>query len=527
MATSPDPSVRRRRAASAAAGLLAATAATAVLSAGAAGAPPAASPPVSFVRNGGGKSFVVAHGQPYLMYGVQLRIDHIVGDGYPAALSQKRRTVIAQYFQRAKGLNFRSVAVPVRWCYLEPVEGQYDFSYLDMVIDDARANGLDVQLLWYGADVCGWNLAPAYVTGDRARFPRNPRLDVFLDLSSPNLIAREKAAVAAMMAHIASYDTTNRVVMVQVENEPDGAGPLTKDLKWGDAGDMTAKMFAGGQFSGAVALMDTIGRVIHAGPRRVVTRCNIGTTYRALDVYTARPAAHPGVDIYGVDTYSLDPVVTKKALNTLPGTGGNVLHQPEGGGKAGNLINLTLSDFEEGGGSLIYELRSLEGDNGIYRKPAGDDDWTERDGTLLLWNKKPENKTSQIRAFNALVYKADREIAVAAKGDCAAFNVDDHPGVWTETRTVGGKPLTYRTWDGSPAFALRDRRGGLVLMSLTDGNVFTVDPSCVRGRDASVGYFDASDRWHEQYRKPFKGRTLLMWKGEVVRLPPAPTFVAK
>jgi hypothetical protein len=514
MTTSLDLHIIGRRVASAA-GLLA------VLAAGPAGAQPAASPPVSFVHKGGGKSFVVAHGQPYLMYGVQLRIDHIVGDAYPAALSQKLRTVIAQYFQHAKGLNFRSVAVPVRWCYLEPAEGRYDFSYLNMVIDDCRANGLDVQLLWYGADVCGWNLAPAYVTGDRARFPRNPRQDVFLDLSSPNLIAREKAAVAAMMAHIASYDTTDRVVMVQVENESDGAGPLTKDLKWGDAGDMTAKMFAGNQFPAAVALMDTVGRVIHDSPRRVVTRCNIGTTYRALDVCNARPAAHPGIDICGIDTYSLDPAVTKKALDTLPDSGGNVRHQPEGGGNAGNLINLILSDFEEGGGSLIYEMRSLEGDNGIYRKPADDDDWTERDGTLLLWNKKPENKTSQIRAFNALVDKADKEIAVAAKGSCAAFNVDDHPGVWTETRTVGGKPLTYRTQDGSPAFALCDRRGGLVLMSLTDGNSFTVDSSYVRGRAASVGYFDAADRWHEQSLKPFQGRALQMRQGEVVRLPPA------
>ena len=113
----------------------------------------------------------------------------------------------------------------------------------------------------------------------------------FLDLSTRALVDKEVAALSALMAHIARYDTTNRVVMVQIENEPDGAGAITQGVDWGSPKDMAAKMFAGGQFEAASALLNTLGNVVHRSPRRIVTRCNIGTPYRALDYLQCAPAS--------------------------------------------------------------------------------------------------------------------------------------------------------------------------------------------------------------------------------------------
>ncbi len=58
----------------------------------------------------------------------------------------------------------------------------------------------------------------------------------------------------------------------------------------------------------------------------------------------------------------------------------------------------------------------------------------------------------------------------------------------------------------------------MILLNLTDGNVFTVDPSYVNPRGASIGYFDADNNWVEQSVRPFKGNTVLLWKTEAARL---------
>ena len=158
---------------------------------------------------------------------------------------------------------------------------------------------------------------------------------------------------------------------------------------------------------------------------------------------------------------------------------------------------------------MIYQLRGFDwdGDTGIFRHTNDPNDWTDREGA-----------TNRIRAFNQLVGKADKRIALSRKGFCAAFNVAGASGNLTQVRNIGSKSLTYQTWDGSPAFALEDTNGDLILMNLTDGNVFTLDPSFVRASGVSVGLYDENNVWREQYTKPFKGNTLLMWKGEVARV---------
>ncbi len=471
-----------------------------------------------------GKTVALVNGQPYLMYGVQIRIDNFLNGNF----SDTQWALADGYFEKAREAGFQTVIVPVRWSTVEPTEGDYNFaSYVDHVIADANHYDLKVQLLWYGADVCGYNQVPKYVVNDQSRFPRNARYSNVYDLSAPALIARASAALAALMAHIAATDTQKRVIMVQVENEPDGAGSIP--LVWGNSADMAAKMFAGGQFDAVNTLINRLGDVVHQSPRDVITRCNVGTTYRALDMFNARWTTAPGCDIYGVDSYSNDTSKTKAALNTISvTTPGNVAHQPEGGGNYHNLVSLILSNFEEGGGYMVYELRSSDwsgGDDGIYRKTAaGTNNWVVRDGTQPVSSQAGaglETSLKTVQNLNRMIYKADKQLATAIKGQCAAFNLADISGPVSEQRTVGPFTVTFQSNSGGSGFALLEDTKHLLLMSATDGTVFTGKGAFAPNNVASVGYFNADNQWVEQSRRRLQGSSLRLSSGEVARLPVA------
>jgi hypothetical protein len=473
---------------------------------------------ISYLRTGHGKTFVVANGQPYLMYGIQLRIDHIV---WGLSLTNDW-TKADEYFALTRDVGFHTAVVPVPWSYIEPKEGSFLFSsYVDNIIKSANKYDLSLQLLWYGSDVCGFDVVPEFVKNDRARFPRTSKFDNFLDLTSANLIAAESVALASLMTHIAEIDKQSRVIMVQVENEPDGSGELVKSLKWGDPDDMTSKMYDGGQFDAIAKLLNTLGNVVHRSPRNVVTRCNVGTSYRALELYEAIRQAGSGLDIVGVDTYSDDPKLTKSIINTIPAnTIGNVAHQPEGDCTAPDLTGLVLSDFEEGGGFMIYDIVGLyRGSESVEPK-----DWPVRDGTVTLkyavngiQRQTSELKTDVFRLFNQTVYKADKKITVAPRGRSAAFNVASSPGYWKEQRAIGKTSVTFETWSGSLAFAIVDLNEDLILLNLTASGLFTVDPQYAHS-PASTGYFDQENVWREQSKKLFVGNLLNLSGGDVVRL---------
>src|SRR4051812_9284289 len=121
------------------------------------------------------------------------------------------------------GLN--SVLAPVSWELIEPAEGRMDFSSVDALIEDARANNMHLVLLWFGT----WknsmsSYAPAWVKRDIARFPRVHGPDgaamEMLSAFDPHVLAADARAFAALMARLRETDgARHTVLMVQVENE--------------------------------------------------------------------------------------------------------------------------------------------------------------------------------------------------------------------------------------------------------------------------------------------------------------------
>ena len=80
---------------------------------------------------------------------------------------------IEEVLPRMKVLGLNTVLIPVYWEFLEPVEGQMDFTLFDRTIDVARQQGLKIVPLWFGA----WKnsmscYAPAWFKRDVKRFPR-------------------------------------------------------------------------------------------------------------------------------------------------------------------------------------------------------------------------------------------------------------------------------------------------------------------------------------------------------------------
>ncbi len=135
---------------------------------------------------------------------------------------------------RLKAMHLNTVLAPISWALLEPSEDKFDFTLVDGLIRDARAEDLRLVLLWFGSWKNTWSsYAPDWVKRDFERFPRvqlrngagTERLSPF---SSVNRDA-DARAFAALMRHIRDIDgDAHTVIMVQVENEV-GVIPEARD----------------------------------------------------------------------------------------------------------------------------------------------------------------------------------------------------------------------------------------------------------------------------------------------------------
>jgi beta-galactosidase GanA len=171
----------------------------------------------------GSATQLVVQGQPMLLIAGEL--------GNSSASSA---AYMAPHWAKLRKMNLNTVLAPVSWELIEPEEGRYDWSSVDALIRDARANDLKLVVLWFGA----WKnsmstYVPAWVKRDQARFPRaqlpNGRGVDILSAFAPATLDADARAYKALMAHIRSIDDAkNTVLMVQVENEI-GMLPVVRD----------------------------------------------------------------------------------------------------------------------------------------------------------------------------------------------------------------------------------------------------------------------------------------------------------
>jgi len=154
------------------------------------------------------------NGKPMLIIGGEL------GNSSASTLEDCKR-----YFPKLRAMGLNTVLAPAYWELIEPVEGKFDLTSVQNVINEARANDLKVVFLWFGA----WKnsmscYAPEWFKRDTRRFPRvhlkdGRPLEEASSLSQ-NVLKADCRAFCELISFIKDYDSSEQtVIMVQVENE--------------------------------------------------------------------------------------------------------------------------------------------------------------------------------------------------------------------------------------------------------------------------------------------------------------------
>jgi hypothetical protein len=183
-------------------------------------APAQTDPGIPHLRQQGTAKQLIVDGKPFLIVSGELSNN--------AATSLES---LKPVWPKLVEANLNTVLAGISWAQFEPKEGEFNYTQVDGVIEQARRNHLHLVLLWFGCWKNGTSsYAPYWVKKDYLRFPRiqiNDGKTVSISgpvetLSTFSDATRDAdaAAFGALMRHIKKVDgTQHTVLMMQVENE--------------------------------------------------------------------------------------------------------------------------------------------------------------------------------------------------------------------------------------------------------------------------------------------------------------------
>lgn len=309
-----------------------------------------------------GRHALMVDGAPYLMLGVQANN----AANYPSQLPK--------VWPAVKAMHANTLEIPVAWEQIEPVEGKFDFSYVDVLLKQARENDTKLVLLWFATwKNNGPQYAPEWVKLDNKRFPRviTAKGETRNSLSPhfPATLEADKKAFVALMRHLKEVDADHTVIMVQPENETGAysavrdysptaqklfAGPVPAELvkALGKKPGTWSQVFGkdADEFFHAWSIGRFVNEVAAAGKRELplpmyvnaalrdpfnyqdpYTYSSGGPTWNVLDVWKA---AAPSIDALAPDIYMRESKNVRKTLEQY-GRPDNALFVPEIGSDKG------------------------------------------------------------------------------------------------------------------------------------------------------------------------------------------------
>jgi beta-galactosidase GanA len=278
-----------------------------------------------------GRYGLLVDGKPYLILGAQVNN------------SSGWASMLPKVWPAIELVHANTVQVPMAWEQIEPRQGQFDFSFLDTLLGEAREHQVRLILLWFATwKNNGPSYAPEWVKLDNGRYPRVvTATGERVGSMSPHAVTTfeaDRKAFVELMRHLKQVDAQHTVIMVQVENESGTYGsardysPAAQKLFDGPVpGDLVRALKKKGgtwqqvfgkdadEFFHAWSIASYIGRVAAAGKAEypLPMYCNValrdpfhpgapgsyasgGPTDNVLDIWKV---AAPAVDLIAPDIY--------------------------------------------------------------------------------------------------------------------------------------------------------------------------------------------------------------------------------
>ncbi len=424
--------------------------------------------------SGEGKPYLEVDGEPFAVYGAQIRIDIF------RSVDKLGWDEIELYFITAKKLGLNCVQLSYPWAFLEPRKDEYCFDEIDRLLALANRYDLKVELLWFSTNMIGdayTFLVPNYIIATPAlRLGRDGDGDYHslygytysLINNDKWLLERETKAVTALFDHIRAWDEKNGgkhpVITCQVHNEPDAGVRwrlAEKKFRYKDGSAVSSDEC----WKMTLEALDAVGKAVKASSYSVATRTNIISGDGVKD-FPQTPGKSPK-DVYrleGIDFVSFDPY--RETVNEIAyevsqyaSMEGNYPLVAENRGSYANTASLMLVASALGGGYDIYDLATSRYITS-HSAPPFDSEGIYND------DLSPKNHVKNVKPLLEALTAYGKDVALTPTEDFAVFNVttDTPRENCIQAINTTGASLGFSTSSGAIGFVL-DRGDRLVAWS--------------------------------------------------------------
>ena len=175
--------------------------------------------PVPRIIEKDGRHALLVDGKPFLILGGQ------------AHNSSGWTGMMAPVWKAIEAMHANTLEVPIYWEQIEAQPGKFDFSLVDMLLQQGREHKVHLVFLWFATWKNGSNhYMPEWMKLDAKKYPNiTGKNGQPVDSPSPHTMAamqNDAKAFTEVMSYLKKADPQHTVLMVQVENEAGAWGSV-------------------------------------------------------------------------------------------------------------------------------------------------------------------------------------------------------------------------------------------------------------------------------------------------------------